>query len=122
MFDMKLLNKAKWAQQISKEFAYLSYLKYISMGLLIWSNYKIFVGNYVKRLLENMNSIMGISLYADSYPLMPHHSNAFLSPLCSGEIWPVLNQRFRKCCPFKKFCGLKAVISRQSECSNYALL
>ena len=27
MFDMKLLNKAKWVQQISEEFACLSYLK-----------------------------------------------------------------------------------------------
>ena len=45
---MKSVMKAKWAQQSSKEFAYLSYLKNTLMVLLVWSNYKIFVENDVK--------------------------------------------------------------------------
>ena len=50
VFDMKLLKKVKWVEQISKKFAYISYFKSILMGLLIWSNYKIFVGNEVKHI------------------------------------------------------------------------
>ena len=45
---MKLLKIDKWVQQISKKFVYLSYFKKTSMGLLVWSNYKFFVGYDVK--------------------------------------------------------------------------
>ena len=45
IFDMKFVKKAKGDQEISKEFADSSYSKDTTMGLLVWSNYKIFVGN-----------------------------------------------------------------------------
>ena len=40
------IKESQGVQQISKEFAYPSYFKDTLMGLLGWSNYKIFVGNY----------------------------------------------------------------------------
>ena len=59
IFDLKLLKKAKWVQQTSKEFVYLQYFQNTSMGLLVWFNYKIFVKNVFYTTLDNMISNMG---------------------------------------------------------------
>ena len=45
---MKLLKKAKRVHQISEDFAYLSYFENTSMDMLVWSNYKVYVGNDVR--------------------------------------------------------------------------
>ena len=42
---MKFLKKAKGVQKISMELADSSYFKDTTMGLLVWTSYKIFVGN-----------------------------------------------------------------------------
>ena len=55
IFDRKFLKKAKGVQEISKEFAYCSYFKDTPMGLLVWSDYKIFVGNNCNILFRHYN-------------------------------------------------------------------